>query len=172
VYRKYREWKEEGIRRMKEIGRAWKEESRKGIIWLGIAVGVLSWDEEWVMMLSYVLVMVIIIQGYGKRIGEYIDEECKKEIEEEWRRWERIKQSREEEGVEEELKLWKEENKERIERMNKRMEEYLRRRIQERMRKYLEQIEKVDRSIELEEVGDWKISKEEIEEGIEEKLRV
>ena len=157
---------------MKEIGRAWKEESRKGIIWLGIAVGVLSWDEEWVMMLSYVLVMVIIIQGYGKRIGEYIDEECRKEIEEEWRRWERIKQSREEEGVEEELKLWKEENKERIERMNKRMEEYLRRRIQERMRKYLEQIEKVDRSIELEEVGDWKISKEEIEEGIEEKLRV
>nr|QNR39769.1 ATP synthase F1F0 subunit B [Galdieria yellowstonensis] len=159
---------------MKEIGRAWKEESRKGIIWLGIAVGVLSWDEEWVMMLSYVLVMVIIIQGYGKRIGEYIDEECRKEIEEEWRRWERIKQSREEEGVEEELKLWKEENKERIERMNKRMEEYLRRRIQERMRKYLEQIEKVDRSIELEEerVGEWKMSEEEIEEGIEEKLRV
>nr|YP_009051215.1 ATP synthase F1F0 subunit B [Galdieria sulphuraria]AIG92661.1 ATP synthase F1F0 subunit B [Galdieria sulphuraria] len=153
--------------------REWREERRKKEIGIGIAVGVLSWDEEWVMMLSYVLVMMIIIKGYGERIGGYIDEECRKEIERKWERWEEKKKKEEEEGVREELELWRKENRERIEGMKERMEEKIREKIREEVRKKLEQIEKIEGRLELEEeeIGEIEFMKEE-REGIEEKLRI
>lgn len=171
MYKRYRKWREKWEERIREIGREWKGEERKRIIGLGIAVGVLSWDEEWVMMLSYVLVMVIIIKGYGKRIGEYIDEECRKEISSKWERWEEEKREEEEEGVKEELEEWSRESRERIESLKEKMQEEISERIRRKLGEKLEQIEKVEQAQELLlELEEGEIEKE--EEGLEEKLRV
>lgn len=175
MYRRYKEWRKEIEQRIEEVKLVWKEEwnkSRKGIVILGIAVGVLSWDEEWVLMISYIMVMLIIVKLYGEKIGEYIDEECKKEMSKRWREWEEYKHKEEEEEVYKECELGCEENKRRIREVKDIMKLGIEKNLRQELNKSLKEIIKVEAWLEVEEESREEEIEVEKQMQIEQKIRI